>query len=476
MWVLLVGLLPFSSVPLVSYLVHSDSVAAPSALPLFWLSLIWFIPFIIKGGRLPHVTLGALALTLVALISSAAAFFIDVPSFKGISILSREMQALLTLAIGMAFYLVVSAWPRDTRKLHITLQVINISGGLMLAWAVLEAYYMFKVGVMPAWMEHIQNVVDLKGFYPTRVSGVAYEPSWYGHMLNILYLPIWLAATLKGYTAQRYRLIGITLENVLLVAGVGTLFLSFSRVGWLALGLVLVYLLISAALWIGGRLHRWIIDHLHLHATSRWLVSTGVSAVLVVAFLGGFGAGFFEVVRFGGHYDPRLQKIFSTDLFEGGIYKAANNMSFAERLVFWASGWEVFNDHPVLGVGLGNAGYYFPAKMPTFGWSLVEVRTDIFLETTLPNTKSIWARLLSETGLLGFTCWLVWLYMLWQSTRYLRTSQDKMLRSIGLAGMLALIALLVEGFSIDSFALPYIWVIMGIVSAASSVRLLEPSP
>lgn len=472
-WLLLIGLLPITSFPLVSKLVHADSVAAPSALPLLWLTVVWFLPYIFNGGRLPHVTVGALAVALAALISSAAAFFIEIPSFKGVSVFRREMQAMLTLAIGMAFYLVASAWPRDSHKLRTTLQVINVSGAVMLGWSLLQVYYMFKVGVMPAWMEHIQNFMDLKGFYPTRVSGFAYEPSWYGHQLNMLYLPIWLAASLQGYSAHRLRLLKISLENILLVVGIGTLFLSFSRVGWLALGLVLAYVLIRAALWLGGRLHRWILAHLRLHAASRWLVSTAVSIALVVTFLGAFGTGFYEVVRFGGRYDPRLQKIFAPDIFEGGIYRAANNLSFAERLVFWASGWGVFNDHALLGVGLGNAGYYFPTKMPIFGWSLVEVRTDIFLVTTLPNTKSLWTRLLAETGLLGFTCWLAWLYMLWQATRFIRTSKDKMLRSIGLAGMLALVALLVEGFSIDSFALPYIWVVMGIVSAASLVRQQE---
>ena len=40
---------------------------------------------------------------------------------------------------------------------------------------------------------------------------------------------------------------------------------------------------------------------------------------------------------------------------------------------------------------------------------------------------------------------------------------------LGLAGSFMLVGLLVEGFSIDTFALPYYWVTLGLVTAACAI-------
>jgi O-antigen ligase len=124
---------------------------------------------------------------------------------------------------------------------------------------------------------------------------------------------------------------------------------------------------------------------------------------------------------------------------------------------------------------LGNAGYYFPEKMPALGWGLTEINTVMYRGTAIPNTKSLWARLLAETGIVGFVFWIGWLYLLWQAARFLRKGDIPLLRTIGLAGALVLVALLAEGFSVDSFALPYFWFSFGLVSAGSALLVTRQS-
>jgi O-antigen ligase len=120
-------------------------------------------------------------------------------------------------------------------------------------------------------------------------------------------------------------------------------------------------------------------------------------------------------------------------------------------------------------VGLGNAGFYFFDRMPAVGWGMYELRDVIYRASALPNIKSLWVRLLAETGIVGFVLFLSWYYMLWRSSRVTQHSRSPMLKMVALAGQLALIAFLVEGFSIDSFALPYFWVITGLISAAGAM-------
>jgi O-antigen ligase len=153
-------------------------------------------------------------------------------------------------------------------------------------------------------------------------------------------------------------------------------------------------------------------------------------------------------------------------LDENTLLLMANRFAFMERVAYWFTGFQTFNDHPWLGVGLGNSGFFALQNTPVLGWATYEIREVLFRSTSLPNTKSMWVRLLAETGLIGFAIFLSWLVGLWLSARTARGSQDATVRFMALIGQLALLAFLAEGFSIDSFAMPYLWVIAGLISAS----------
>jgi hypothetical protein len=85
----------------------------------------------------------------------------------------------------------------------------------------------------------------------------------------------------------------------------------------------------------------------------------------------------------------------------------------------------------------------------------------------LPNIKSLWVRLLAETGLVGFSLFTCWLYLTWQSAHFLENSaSDDRIKMVALAGKFTILGLIFEGFSVDSFALPYLWFAVGLVTAA----------
>jgi hypothetical protein len=73
--------------------------------------------------------------------------------------------------------------------------------------------------------------------------------------------------------------------------------------------------------------------------------------------------------------------------------------------------------------------------------------------------------------LLGFGLFLGWLYLLWQSARLGRASADPLCLTLAWAGTYAWIAFLIEGFSVDSLALPYFWFAMALVSAVRSYEM-----
>ena len=47
------------------------------------------------------------------------------------------------------------------------------------------------------------------------------------------------------------------------------------------------------------------------------------------------------------------------------------------------------------------------------------------------------------------------------------------MKTITFAGQLALLAFIGEGFSIDSFAMPYLWVIAGLIAAIALISRRE---
>lgn len=218
-----------------------------------------------------------------------------------------------------------------------------------------------------------------------------------------------------------------------------------------------------------------LVGKLRTFITRRWnrptLQVIGKTVLPVALFIGLIGVylGMFLGAGYGlSKLDPRMKQLFNVKtLKEEGVMMFANRLVFAERVVFWQTGYEVFNDYPVLGVGIGNAGYFFPEKMPAFGYGLTEVSQLMFENPGIPNTKSLWTRILAETGLVGMACFLGWLVVLWASARALNRSRERTFQAIGLFGQFVLVGLLIEGFSLDTFALPYFWLSLGIMSAAS---------
>lgn len=471
-WIGLVALLPVTSLPLMVRLLGSDSVAAPSGLFLLLFVITWLIPyFLIKKGTIPRQALPFLGFVMVALISTCLASFAAVPPYKDASVIRQQIVAVLTLAVGLCFYLAAMLWHSDENRLLLSLRVINWSGLVMVGWALAQAIVWYAFERYPDWMRDFHDLYSIGPLNRQRVLGFALEPSWLAHQLNMLYLPWWLAATIRKFSVHRTRFLGLTIENGMLILGSMVLFLTLSRIGLLAYLLMVIYIMWLLTSWISHQLSSCLVgrkpfrsmDNRHILPLLRLVIIFFISAMYLLILL---GIG-YSLSRF----DPRTAKLFE---FEPGRQQAimyyAQQLNIVARLVYWQSGWEIFNDHPWLGVGLGTAGFYMPAKLSNYAWGLIEIRLLLYRWTTLLNIKSLWVRILAETGLIGFAFFLSWLYVFLISARFLEKSQTRLQVTLGSMGIFLCLGLLLEGFSIDSFALPYIWFSFGLVTAALRIK------
>jgi len=463
LWIIMIATLPITSMPLVARLLGSNTVAAPAIIFVFFLTILWFIPYLFKRGRLVEESIPLLIFVIIALVSTLLANFRMIPPYKDVNYFSNSAEAFVTLLIGVMFFLIPSSYVDNEKKALLTLKVINWSGLVMFVWTSLQAVAWYGFGHYPNWMFDLQGLISSRVLYRQRVNGMALEPSWFAHELNMVYLPIWLAATIKGISAFKQRLGFFSIENILLVAGVGSLLLTFSRSGLVSFLLMFTFLFIQ--------LHTHLVSKVSTFFQNKNKENDGkgkkylkplisFAIILLYGLIIVAGLFIFSLV------DPRMKSLFDFSVgSDNPLLAYFNELSFGERVIYWLAGWNIFSAHPFFGVGLGNAGFYFPQAITPYGWTLIEVRRLIYRTSILLNVKSLWVRLLAETGLVGFAVFCSWLVML--GKKFIKKAEmEKNMQSLfALAGIFMLCALITEGFSIDSFAMPYLWITLGFATA-----------
>jgi len=457
-------------------------VAPFSALPIMLLLIMWVVPNILRKGKLPIESKLLLVFLLCSVIASAHSFFIQIPTFKDVTPIYQEIRAYLTLVVGLSFYFVFASFPKDEPALHRTLQWINIGGLILVLTTLPQVYYiLIKAPDYPKWIYITTDWFTKRTpyfFYVNRVSGFTYEPSWFSHQMILLFLPLWLASTIAKTSSLRFRILGLSLENILLFLGSVEFFMSAPRISLVGVLLIGIALVIRIHKKFVHNLLQFAIYKLKRPPSETWQqrarILFGLLLFLTYTMLS-MGALWFLL-----KHDARMKEFFlyppkwkdilgAISLNETALLVLANRMAFFERAVYWFTGLHVFNQFPWLGVGLGNTGFFFLQKVPAIGWTSYEILTVLNEQAFLPNTKSLFVRLLSETGLVGFSVFMMFLYNLWRSARLLLASRSSTLRLIALTGQFAMLALIGEGFSIDSFAMPYLWVMTGLISAAAFI-------
>jgi O-antigen ligase len=464
-WAVLLVVLPITSSPLIARSFGGSSVAPLALVPLVILVFTFLAPYILNHKAIPRPAVPLLFFVLFAVFSIAVSSFIQIPSFRGLVPPKNNLKDLLTLAAGICFYLTAIFAVHDLDSLRFSLRWLNVGGIVMILFAVIQLITWRIANYYPEWIRNLQDLISISGkLYDNRVTGLALEPSWLAHQLNVLYLPIWLAFTVHGSTIYKKRFFNFTIENLLLLAGLFTLAATLSRIGWLSGGGLLIYLLIRGANNWKNRLVG--VDRPHSRNKIRkisfsilfWFV-----IILTISLLGFSGVKLLSLL------DPkRMASVFALfDFQRYGLLEWANRLEMAERFLYWMSAFSTFQAYPLFGVGLGNVGYFFLQNLAAFGYGSPEIMQHILFNTTLVNAKNLWARLLAETGIVGFACFITWVYdQLRISISLEKATKRPFFKAMGLAGILITISLIIEGFSMDTFGLPYYWIGFGLVIGA----------
>ena len=473
-WLALLVAIPVTSFPWVEATIGGETVSPLSLLPLLLL-IAWLVRYLRRGGSLPLALRPLLLFGLLAAVSSAASLMLPLGPYKGQTVLTRSFHGMATLAIGLCFYACATLLPSDPARLRSSLRAIYAGGILTLLWSSIQAVYVLRpIRQVPWGLNEIHRLFSVRDLFANRVTGLAYEPSWLGDQMVVLYLPLWLASIATGYSITlKWRKLPI-LELALAAWGAAILVLAESRIS--VAGMLLSFGLFGA--WLLWRLAGRVVDRAPAAVLRRWPLRGIFPRVLALVL----GLVVFVLLAMGvlglsATTDWRIRRVFSLPgevaalraeyPFELG-YAIADRAAFAERVVYWRAGFSAFERYPVLGVGVGNAGFLFEDGLPTFGYRLEEIRRVLNPENlSFPNPKSLWIRLLAETGIVGTSAFLTWTVLMSGTAYALARTSAVETRLAGVAALLALPAWILEGFSLDTFALPQTWILLGLLTATA---------
>lgn len=476
LWIALLVTIPFTSSPWVGELAPGSVVKPLAGLPLIILLALWVVPSIIKQRSVPKLAIPLLLFLVVAALAFFGAGFIGIRPDLGQTVFGRGFRGYLTLLAGVGFYFTAAVFPKTSDDLRRSLRWLYVGGLLMLAWSSVQAFYVVSSIPFPPLVVELHNAFSVRPLLENRVTGLAYEPSWLANLLVVLYMPFWLASVIKRYSVVPPIFKRLSVEHLLLVWSITILFLSFSRVG-LASALVVFTVLVLVLAWnksndLSSRAMSSLESKPSPSVRTTQYVMRGGILVIAIAFLlltaWGLAAGAALI-------DSRIARLFESDFIdiatraEHPALALSNRLAYAERVVYWDVGLKVFTKYPVLGVGLGNTGFFFRELAHVYGHRLPETIRILNGAPQFPNPKSLWIRLLSETGLVGFLVFVSWLAVMAAAAYKLYVRGLRLTSMVGLAGLLALVAQAIEGFSLDTFALPQLWITLGFVAAATGL-------
>lgn len=468
-WALVLLTLPVTSFRYFPFLGDSTQVRPLAMIPLVPLLVLLLIRFVRR--EIPKPFPGSLILfglfVLVLLLSTVLGPLYAPLELRGQDYWGRALRALVTIVIGLMFFIAAIWMNRDEEDLRFSVKWLLAGLCLHIVWASVQAFS-FYTSYLPRPI-----LVDMQLSFSIRVpvknerfSGLAYEPSWLAGQITTLYMPWLFAALLTRYRLSRFKWI----EPLLLLLTIVLLVMTFSRGG-------ILYTLIAAgmtALIVGREqlIHArdWFIapfgkSHVTLNSHGKDLSIRLILIALILAIVS--GAGFLMTQQ------AYFSKVFSgleraESLEEYIVYNYAG-----ARAAYAIASMGAYRDHPWLGVGLGASGFYIYDNLPD--WS----RTTLFdvarqldpNSRQYPNPKSMYVRLFAETGLIGFVLFLAFQFSLLADVR--RILRLGSARFLGVAAMFTWIALLLYNATQDSFATPNLWINLGIMLGLARALISE---
>jgi len=460
-WILFLVFLPLTAFPFFPTGFGGGTLVRPlSFYPLLILLVVITFPRML-AKPLPKPVIALFPFLLISCASSALSLLSIVEPSLGVTVLDRTLRGLITLGAGAAMYITVSLYPRSPDELNAALRYIYAGFSLAMLWGSMQILYVLDYS--PAYFQtisQIQRLFSIRKLFETRISGLTYEPNWYAEQISILLLPWLIAALIQGYSVFRWRWRFFTVEWLLLAWALINLGFTFSRAGFLNLIVLAIFGLILFR--VNKSQSKTTTDH-----PTGWIKRLlEIFALLIVV------VGMIYVIGRNNTFFSRMWNYWSVKK-DTSLESYIEYIGFGARTAYLETALHIYQAYPILGVGVSNYAFYFDEMFPDRPLApmpeLVRILTPEAGRDRLITPKNLYARTLAETGLIGMAAFIAFLLSICGCALYLWLSPNPAFKYWGIAGLLAFLVVLVSANSYDSYAIPNLWVSLGLISAAANI-------
>lgn len=439
LWVLVLLAFPFTSPPLPgTYALH---VKPLSFLPNIFLVLLLILSSSAKiriAKYQIYLLLFVLYIFCFGLLFSQSSSFI---LFKGLTPTSAFIKSVVSIFIGLTFYLSFIKMVQDAKIYKKTLLILSIGVSISSLFGIIQFLFQNYIpGLLPYYSRFISLFVDTTIEWQNRVHGFALEPSWLTSQICLVILPLGISSLFSGSSTWFLQILRtrFSLDYIFLLVGVVAIALSGSRKGLLILGISLLVAFLTLLQKLQAK-----------------------KIIFVIIFVLILGSIVVPLATNISYIDKTLH-----------AFKRAENLtefvgmaSVGERSVGMVSGFYTFTDYPIFGVGLGQNIFYSTNYLPE--WFYETQSVDNWLDPNsrfLPNARNIFIRVLAETGLVGFVLFILFLYSTYTNCRP-QNEKELLFRRI-------LIVNLIFNYAVrETFALPDEWFALGLLTFSSYINI-----
>jgi len=392
------------------------------------------------------------AWVLFMLAASSFGALLDPLPLRGQDYFGRTIRAWATIVIGLSFFITAVWMNCNEDDLRFTLKWLFAGFVIDICWSGVQSLAFYSPLLDKEMVAHWQRAFSMRELVRTnRVSGMAYEPAWLAGQITTIYMPWLFAALLTRMRTTRFKWHEIVLFGFAMLLLLATYSRGGLLTGIIALGLTLLF-----------------VGRAEMRTAWCWFVNGGIwlRLVVVIVILGGLtGAGLF-LSRKG-----YITRLFNSNAASIEDFIIQNSAGARAAYTFGALG--AYDESPWFGVGMGASGFYIYDHLPDWAMTTVpEIAKQLSPDSRLyPNPKNMYARLLAETGLIGFFLFLAFQFYVLGDVLAVLQKQEMWLRFVGVAGFFSWIAIMLTNATQDSFAIPNIWLNFGIIAGLCAFEL-----
>ncbi len=409
-------------------------------------------------GKAPMPRAGALtpltAFVLVTLAATCFGILLAPLSLRGQAYFGRVIRAWATLLIGLAFFVSAVWMNRNEDDLRFSVKWLLAGFVLDILWSGVQALAFYTPLLKKVTVTHWQRAFSMRELVKTnRISGMAYEPAWLAGQIATVYLPWLFAALLTRIHVTRFK----WFEPVLLVFSLLLLLATYSRGGLLTAVFALVLTFLFAGRSEISKAWDWFTSG--FRRRGGLFLRLGVIVVVLGGLLG--AAAFLGQKGY-------ISRLFNTRADSIEEFIIAN--SAGARGAYMVGALGAYEESPIAGVGLGASGFYIYKHLPDWAMTTVpDIARHLSPDNQLyPNPKSMYVRLLAETGLVGFFIFVAFLFSVLGDSLIALRGRETVMRYLGIAGLFSWLAILFYNATQDSFATPNLWINLGILAGVAA--------